>query len=419
MHAWVDGLGDSEIAARLPSALFGIAAVAAAIALGRALSGAREGIVAGAMMALSGFQVYYSQEARPYALLVLASLLSCLAFVRMKRAGGWRGPAFYVSATAMLLWTHLYGVFVILAQHLAWLSALVAARRAATASSDGTEAGPAAVRLGEWLGMNAIVLLLFAPWIPTVVLWVRQVSGHFWIPPMGPERVLSTYVTYVGSAPLLVVLIGLAAWGAVRTERRWKVVLLAGVFVLPVVVPVAASMIGRPVFVPRYGIMAAAGLYLLAARGWTALPAARMALRWILAAVVLGLALVDLYGAGGRLDPKPDWRAATAYVLEHDRPGDAILLNADFNNLVFQHYATRRAGEVDASYLIDGRVGDGADTAPLELPAAVNLWVVTEPAVYHNYRVRSTSDIERLGLELAETRTFDDITVQRFVPRRR
>ncbi|MDB5320056.1 MAG: glycosyl transferase family 39 [Phycisphaerales bacterium] len=418
MHGWIDRFGDSEFAARLPSALFGVAAVAAIIALGCALFGRREGTAAGALMALSGFQVYYAQEARPYALLALASLLSCLAFVRMKRAGGWTGRASYVGATALLLWTHLFGIFVIAAQHLAWLWARAAERRAPPRSDEAEmDAGPGSVQLPGWLGLNAVTLLLFAAWIPTVFLWFRQVSANFWIPPIGPERVISAYTAYAGSVPLLVLLLVIAFWGAVRTPQRWKIVLLAGVFILPVFLPVAVSMIKRTLFVPRYGIKAATGLYLLAARGWTALPG--RACRGIAAAAVLALADIDLQGAGRRLDPKPDWRAATAYVVEHDRPDDAILLNADFNNLVFQHYAARRAAEVNASYLIDGRVGGGDNPASLELPAAGNLWVVTQPAAYHNYRVRSTQEIERLGLELAETHVFDDITVQRFMPKRR
>src|SRR5258705_549128 len=83
------------------------------LALGRTLFGPREGLAAGALLALAGFQVYYAQECRPYSLLVLMSLLSCLAFVRLQRAGGWNGRICYVFVTAALLWTHLFSIFVV------------------------------------------------------------------------------------------------------------------------------------------------------------------------------------------------------------------------------------------------------------------------------------------------------------------
>jgi 4-amino-4-deoxy-L-arabinose transferase-like glycosyltransferase len=414
MHFWVDRFGDSELAARFPSAIFGIAAVGAAIALGRALFGPREGLVAGALLALAGFQVYYAQESRPYSLLLLMSLLSCVAFVRLQRAGGWNGWICYVFATAALLWTHLFSVFVIAAQHLAWFAARFAKR---TGHARETEmSGPGFIPATEWLALNAAALIAFTPWFPTLFIWTQKVAGNFWIPPIGPGMILTTYNAYAGSLPLLIGLFLLALLGAVRTPQRWQVVLLTGLLMLPVLAPIAVSLCGRPVFVPRYGIMSAVGLYLLAARGWTALPSA--AWRWIIALPIVGLTVLDLHGATRRLDGKPDWRAATSYVLEHDERGDAILLNADFNNLVFQHYAARRSAEVDASFLIDSRVGRPGSAA-LEIPPAANLWVVTQVAVYGNYAVRSTADIERAGWELAETCDFDTVTVQRFTPSRR
>jgi 4-amino-4-deoxy-L-arabinose transferase-like glycosyltransferase len=414
MHVWVDQFGESEFAARFPSAIFGIAAVAAAIALGRALFGPREGLAAGALLALAGFQVYYAQECRPYSLLVLMSLLSCVAFVRLQRAGGWNGRICYVLVTAALLWTHLFSIFVIAAQHLAWLAARLAKPTEDTRETKVSR--PGFIPATQWLALNAAALIAFTPWLPTLFIWMRKVAGNFWIPAIGPGMIITTYETYAGSLALLIGLLLLALLGAVRTRQRWKVVLLGGVFVLPVLVPIGVSLMGRPVFVPRYGIMSAAGLYLLAARGWTALPSATW--RWVIVLPILALSLWDLHGAARRLDAKPDWRAATSYVLEHDGRGDAIVLNADFNNLVFQHYAGRRSAELDASFLIDSRV-EGPGSAALEIPRAASLWVVTQTAVYGNYRVLSNAEIERAGWEVADTRVFDTITVQRFTPTRR
>src|SRR5207249_1276271 len=90
---------------------------------------------------------------------------------------------------------------------------------------------------GEWLALNAVALIAFAPWLPTLFIWTRNVAGNFWIPPIGPGMILTTYQAYAGSLPLLIGLLLLAVLGAARTAQRWKVVLLAGLLMLPVLVP--------------------------------------------------------------------------------------------------------------------------------------------------------------------------------------
>ena len=64
--------GTSEVALRLPSALFGIALVPVAFAIGRRLGGQRAAVALAALVAVNPLLVYYSQEARGYAAVALA-----------------------------------------------------------------------------------------------------------------------------------------------------------------------------------------------------------------------------------------------------------------------------------------------------------------------------------------------------------
>ena len=86
--AWADSrvLGSGEIALRLPSALAGIATVPVAWAIGRELTGRRAtAIAAAAFVAVNPSFVWYSQEARAYALFVLTAALAMLCFLRALR----------------------------------------------------------------------------------------------------------------------------------------------------------------------------------------------------------------------------------------------------------------------------------------------------------------------------------------------
>ncbi|NLF75287.1 MAG: hypothetical protein GX573_06280, partial [Chloroflexi bacterium] len=67
LKAWIAAAGESEFSLRFLSALQGVVTVTLAAALGRTLFGRGAGWIAGLLVALSPFAVYYSQETRMYA----------------------------------------------------------------------------------------------------------------------------------------------------------------------------------------------------------------------------------------------------------------------------------------------------------------------------------------------------------------
>src|SRR5207249_1779294 len=76
--------GHDEWSGRLPAALFGLAAIPLVFFAGRELGGWAAGIAAAIVLAVSPLYVYYSREARPYALLMLLAALMLLALLRMR-----------------------------------------------------------------------------------------------------------------------------------------------------------------------------------------------------------------------------------------------------------------------------------------------------------------------------------------------
>ena len=81
MRGWIH-LGDSETWLRLPSALFGIAAIPLLYFVARQFMDVEPALAAAALLAFSPTHVYYSQEARGYTLAILMVLLSTYFFVR-------------------------------------------------------------------------------------------------------------------------------------------------------------------------------------------------------------------------------------------------------------------------------------------------------------------------------------------------
>jgi mannosyltransferase len=81
-YASAQALGRSSIALRLPSVLASVATVLLVIALGTTLFDQRVGLVAGALVAISPYQIEYAQNARSYALFVALASAQLLAWFR-------------------------------------------------------------------------------------------------------------------------------------------------------------------------------------------------------------------------------------------------------------------------------------------------------------------------------------------------
>ena len=114
VSAAINLFGESEFAARLPSALAGTLAVPLMIMWGRALKRPYIGLWAAFFLALSPFHLKYSQEARHYAWLTLFSLAAYIFLYLAITRRQWRWWGLFVLATVINLYTH-YGALVVLA----------------------------------------------------------------------------------------------------------------------------------------------------------------------------------------------------------------------------------------------------------------------------------------------------------------
>ena len=106
---WTQLTGTGEFGLRSLSALAGVATVPVAYLIGVELRGRRAGLVAAALVAVNPMLLWYSQEARAYALLVLLcalSLLYCAA--RSANDGRRRDFVFWGLASGLALATHYF-----------------------------------------------------------------------------------------------------------------------------------------------------------------------------------------------------------------------------------------------------------------------------------------------------------------------
>jgi 4-amino-4-deoxy-L-arabinose transferase-like glycosyltransferase len=131
--AWADAriFGTGEIALRWPSALAGTATVPVVWAIARELSERRAlAVLSAALVAVNPLFVWYSQEARAYALFVLLAALAILCFLRARREPTARRMAAFALTGSLALLSHYFAVFLLVPMAL-WLACERTSRRAA------------------------------------------------------------------------------------------------------------------------------------------------------------------------------------------------------------------------------------------------------------------------------------------------
>lgn len=111
---WSRVWGTGEVALRSLSALAGVATVPVAWGIGRELAGRRAALFTAALVAVNPLFVWYSQEARAYALFTLLAALSVLCFLRVLREPSTRGLAAFALSGALALLTHYFAVFLLI-----------------------------------------------------------------------------------------------------------------------------------------------------------------------------------------------------------------------------------------------------------------------------------------------------------------
>jgi mannosyltransferase len=347
LHVWRAFAGETEFALRAFSALCGVLTVAVAAAAGRyaggrRASGWRVALGAALIVALHPLSIYYSQEARMYALLGLASALTLLFSLKLQlhnpKSKIQNLPLFLALSITLGLYTQYAFIFVLIGLNLAF-------------GIDWLLRRPWNWRMaGRWIAAHALAGLAFLPWAPVAL------GARGWRPPdltsaqaiQEITRALLVGITLpVGAAPwvtacaALLLLLALTS----RARLRFAVWAAVGMALVPALLLIAFGLY-RPAYL-KFLMASVAPLAVLLATpcslpGTGAGSRGQRAWTWLAGALLL--VLLSAQAASLRhlyTDPayaRDDYRGLAARIAAEARPGDAILLSAPNQWEVFTYY---------------------------------------------------------------------------------
>ncbi len=207
LHVWMGVFGTSEATTHTLSLIFALLTIPVGYWAGRSLFSERAGWFVAVLFALNSYLTTYAQETRMYSLLTLLALVTTASFLHafVFRRRGYL-PVLAVSM-ALLVYTHNWGAFLIAATLLAF--AVLVWR------SDDRRA---LIRDGALAYGGA--LLLFAPWLPTLLFQSRH-TGAPWsnVPSLG-ILLKAPSTTLDGDRIAFLLLLGGGAGLAGAIERR-------------------------------------------------------------------------------------------------------------------------------------------------------------------------------------------------------
>ncbi len=372
LWAWLAGWGTSEAAVRGLSALAGVLCLFPTYALARSLAGPRAGLLAALAAAASPYLVWYSQEARAFALLAfLAATLLHLTWrttVRPTRLA----LALWALAAILVLYTHLYGLFT------------VAACAAFLLCHPRSRSRAAALAV-------AATALAYLPWFVSLI--AHNDPAQNWRAPVAAgellARSLAAAVHYgvLAEPEALVVgglFLGLALLGA--ASHRYAAGALLGLTALAP--PAGGYLLSllQPAFGERYIIAAAIPFYVAAALGVERLAPRLRGLPALAAVGLLALGWSGLQAFQTERYAKEDFRAAAALVAQAATAEDVVLFVADYARHPFAYY-------YDGPARLVGFAGDPQAPGPFLDPLLAGtrrLWLIESHAEWADpeHRVR-------------------------------
>jgi mannosyltransferase len=345
LRGWIALTGTTGYTLRFFSLMFGVLCVPLSYVLGRRLFDPLSGLLAAAMVAVSPYLVWYSQEVKMYTLVTALALLGVYGLRRAVAEREWRWWAVQVAATSLAFYSHILAALLIPVQVLFLLTWWPQARKQLV--------GPIVS-----LALLTLPYLPLAVWQAPQVFQIRETGFHRYPLAEMAEILLNGWSTGILGRCL--------PWGALLMLALALVGLLGPLYrVFPS--PAAARPLGgrsraalfcwlvlplltvwlislrQPLFTDRYLIWTAPAFYLLVAVGLVSIAQLGDPGRGVV--VILTGTLLAISGSNlsqqAAYPVKSDFRAAAAHVADHYIPGELVIFQIPHGRYTFDYYFPR------------------------------------------------------------------------------
>ncbi|WP_298117742.1 glycosyltransferase family 39 protein [Flavobacterium sp.] len=250
--------GYTTFVARVYSAIVGVISVFSIFLLGKEIFNKKTGIFAALIITINPFHLYYSQDARPYMFLFLFTTLAFYYLIKFIKNNNQKSAILYGLASALMIYSHFFGLFVLFTQYLLMLFFIVISK---------TE-NRKKFFINSFLS-GVITLILFIPAIK-IFIKVTQIK-EFWIPAPTLDVYTLIFKEFFGNSELVLTLIGLLIFvyfiklfkekdskvsyeSIIENKTIFSFIILIPWIVIVTLIPLIRSYLSIPMIISRYFI---------------------------------------------------------------------------------------------------------------------------------------------------------------------
>lgn len=329
LKIWSLMFGTSLIALRAISVFFGVASIVLLFFLVKHWFGKKPAMFASLLMAVSPFLIRYGMEMRMYMVILFIVLLASYMLTLAVEKNQKRYWVFYAVLVALGMYTHYFTACVWLT-HVIYLLFIF--------RKDAKRLVPAVL---SYVG----AVVLYVPWVPSLLSQMDSISGGFWIPPVTGETPVS-FLTNIflfksagelaGWSVLLAilfvgvyVLVTKIAYKEIAKADRKYYLFLFLMFVLPPLALLGVSLVYKPMFVDRYLVPSSIIAWVIIGVSLAFCPVKKVCERCVIGFATFVVLLTAGVGVLNVLDRNPESYVADIIRTVKDEKDDTPILADD------------------------------------------------------------------------------------------
>lgn len=320
--------GYTELIARLFSAVLGVVSIYALYILAKEIFNKKIALISALLLAINSFHLYYSQEARPYILLFLFSILSFYGLSVYLKNPNIKNAIKYGAFSGLMLLSHFFGLFVVFAQLFILLFFFLI-----------SEKDTKFFFIKNTAIAGGIMILLFLPALK-IFIKVSEIK-EFWITPPTEDSYTLVFKEFFGNSEMILSLIGvfiLMYFWRLSKESNSKLIyseiiknktLFGFIILLPwvslvLLVPMIRSYMSVPMIISRYFIVILPALLLIIAVGITQFRNQTIRIGFISLLFIFSMSDIFFVKKYYKTHTKSQFREASNFILKNNKENDSV-----------------------------------------------------------------------------------------------
>lgn len=259
--------GYTTLVARSFSAVLGVIGIFSIYKLGSELYSKQVGLLAALLLSINPFHLFFSQEARPYIVLLIFTVSAFTALVKYLKCPNRKNAIIYGLLAGLMLLCHFFGLFVLVSQYFILFLFFIL--------SDKTK------RLSFFINSfisGIVTLLLFIPAIK-ILIRVSEIKS-FWIQPTTFDTITQIFKDFCGNSDFILKLSIIAILyyiflqvkeskgkynysEIVSNKMVLSSIILFSCIIITLAIPILRSYLTVPMIISRYFIVILPAIILL------------------------------------------------------------------------------------------------------------------------------------------------------------